>query len=489
MLDPIDGYNAWSTNRGGSDKGGGGLTILYKNCLTAHQYTPSVPANLEYIMNERQWLLVNNGKDHLAFLHTYIACQNNRDDSFLTWNEDLFFLLTQEAKKLKQRGFTVICMGDFNTRVGRIQGLENNTPDHNQNTPMFLNFLNEVNLMIINTLPVAKGVFTRFLDSSGRPGTRSLLDYGLIDHDKSNTVTSFVIDETARVDCGTDHALLECIITFTDQPKLKWSYQEPIHYNIKGADFTEYQKNLDIELSLPFSQFSKQSTDDMLPHLTESLNASAKETFGLKMKKKKRGRKLPKDVITLIKTKNDLARLLHHPPPTHNPLQALQMHQELRSLKTQIKDKISGIKLQRRSRLRSQLLLADPNRKKFWRFLKGQMKTAGNITALATKDGDMVFEQEQIEETILKHFTAIFEGKRVPVTPSKPSPDQVEAALQELDQILGQKQPVFESDHFEKEVCRPYNYTELDQILQKLPSGKASGYDRYLKKESTNKQN
>ena len=91
-------------------------------------------------------------------------------------------------------------MGDFNTRVGRIQGLENNTPDHNQNTPMFLNFLNEVNLMIINTLPVAKGVFTRFLDSSGRPGTRSLLDYGLIDHDKSNTVTSFVIDGVVGLD-------------------------------------------------------------------------------------------------------------------------------------------------------------------------------------------------------------------------------------------------------------------------------------------------
>ena len=153
-------------------------------------------------MNERQCLLVTNGKDSLAFLHTYIACQNMRDDSFLNWNEDLFFLLTQEAEKLKQQGFTVMCMGDFNSCVGKIKGLENNTPDHNRNTPMFLNFLNEVNLMIINTLLVAKGVFTRFLDSSGCPGTRSLLDYGLIDRDKSNTVTSFVIDESARVDCG-----------------------------------------------------------------------------------------------------------------------------------------------------------------------------------------------------------------------------------------------------------------------------------------------
>ena len=105
------------------------------------------------------------------------------------------------------------------------------------------------------------------------------------------------------------------------------------------------------------------------------------------------------------------------------------------------------------------------------------MKTDGNITALSTKEGDMVFEQDQIEETIMQHFSTIFEGKRVPVTPSKPPPDQIEAALQELDQILGQKQPVFKSDHFEEEICKPCSFTELDRILQKLPSGKASGYD------------
>ena len=183
ILDPIAGYASWSTNRGGSDKGGGGLTILYKDTLTAHKYTPAVPTNLEYIQNERQWLLVNQGKDRCAFLHVYIACQSFTSDSFLKWNEDLFLLIKEEAIKLKQQGFLVLAMGDFNSRVGCLKGLEGNTPDHNQNTPMFLNFLKEVNLLIINTLPVAKGLFTRFMDSSSLSGTKSLLDYGLIDHD------------------------------------------------------------------------------------------------------------------------------------------------------------------------------------------------------------------------------------------------------------------------------------------------------------------
>ena len=65
----------------------------------------------------------------------------------------------------------VIAMGDFNTRVGQLPGLEGNTPDINQNTPMFMSFVTEVNMVIMNTLPIAKGLFSRFMNNSGLPGT------------------------------------------------------------------------------------------------------------------------------------------------------------------------------------------------------------------------------------------------------------------------------------------------------------------------------
>ena len=476
----MEGYTAWSTNRGGSDKGGGGLTLLYRDSLTTHQYLPDIPTTLEHIRNERQWLLVNSGKDKIAFLHTYIACQNNRDDSFLSWNEDLFFLLTQEATRLRQQGFTILAMGDFNSRVGVIAGLENNTPDHNQNTPLFFNFLNEVNLLIINTLPISKGLFTRFIDSSGRPGTRSLLDYGLIDHDKANTVTSFVIDSAARVECGSDHALLICTLVFAEKPRMSWSFHDPVHYNFHGADFQAYQRYLDTALTVPLPQFSSQSTTEMLGHITETIDTSARNTFGVKVVKKRRGRRLPKEVISLIRRKNTLSRELNFSFVQHSQPEVLLMRQEINDLKMQIKEKISVIKLQRRSKIRSKLLLQDPTRKKFWRFLKGQMKAAGKITALTNKSGQMVFEQDDIEEAVLEHFGTIFEGKRVPVHIDEPFVDHVQLALDDIDQLLGQTEAVFEPDHFEEQVCRPYSLVELDQILQKLPSGKASGYDRFL---------
>ena len=165
-------------------------------------------------MNERQWLLISNKSEKIAFLHVYIACQSNKSDSFLSWNEDLFYLLTQEAIRLRKQGFAVLSMGDFNSRIGCPPGLENNTPDINKNTPMFLNFISVVSLLIINSLPISQGLFTRFMNDSGLPGTKSLLDYGLVDTEHSHTVTSFVIDENARFSCGS--ALQYAITDNTD---------------------------------------------------------------------------------------------------------------------------------------------------------------------------------------------------------------------------------------------------------------------------------
>ena len=157
-----------------------------------------------------------------------------------------------------------------------------------------------------------------------------------------------------------------------------------------------------------------------------------------------------------------------------------QLGEQLDSLRSEIRDKICQYKLQRRSKLHSKLLLADPTRKKFWRFLKGQMRTAGQISALSKKSGQMVFDQSEIEEAVLEHFEKIFDAKRVPVFPAEDAIDHVAVVCQEIEQLLCDNSPTFENNHFEEEVCAPYSYIELNQILQKLPSGKASGYDRLI---------
>ena len=454
--------------------------MLYKESLTAHEWNPIVPPNLTYIQNERQWLLLDSKHKKCAFLHVYIACDSGNNDSCMKWNEDLFFLLSQESMKLKRQGFVIISMGDFNSRIGNMQGLEFNTPDTNRNAPMFLNFVSEVNLMIMNTLPISKGTFTRFMDSSGTPGSQSLLDYGLIDAEFSHTVTSFVIDQDARVECGSDHALLECEIVFDHVPHVAWAYQDAIHYNLKeNSKFSEFQSILDQTTNtISLSQFSELNTAQMLPHLTESLNHSAVKSFGLKIKRKKTGRKLPRSLIDLIRAKNVLSKTLITESGRLGNTESVKLHQELDNLKQKINDSKADFLLDRRHRLRSKLLLADPNRKKFWRFLKSQIKAVGNISALQNKDEIMVFEQHQIEEVVLHHFSTIFQGQRHPVFIDNKPPDHNIIALHEIDEILKQEASNFTPTQFEENVCPPFTFTELEQTLVSLPNGKATGYDR-----------
>ena len=54
----IPGYSMWPFTRKGSDKGGGGLCMHYKDSLSAHPWTPTIDNKYEYLSKERQWLLI-----------------------------------------------------------------------------------------------------------------------------------------------------------------------------------------------------------------------------------------------------------------------------------------------------------------------------------------------------------------------------------------------------------------------------------------------
>ena len=94
----------------------------------------------------------------------------------------------------------------------------------------------------------------------------------------------------------------------------------------------------------------------------------------------------------------------------------------------------------------------------------------------------MVFDQEEIEEAVLDHFSQVFQGQRCPVYPLEKPQDQVQLAVHEINQIMGQSpSTTYKPDQFEDTICAKYTPSQFNQTLDGLPSGKASGYDKIRK--------
>ena len=127
-------------------------------------------------------------------------------------------------------------------------------------------------------------------------------------------------------------------------------YHDVLQYNYTDTtDFTAYKDSLDLNMkSVSLTEFVDLKSSEMLTHISLNLNLSAKQTFGLKVKKKKKsGMRLPKPVVSLIKAKNHLSKMLSVSPPSH-PQEMEEKRQELLDLKFKIKESISEVKHQKR---------------------------------------------------------------------------------------------------------------------------------------------
>ena len=59
-----------------------------------------------------------------------------------------------------------IAIADINEKLGEIPGLEDNIDTLNSNTPLFKSFVRSLDLTILNTLPILKGLFKHFIEKS-----------------------------------------------------------------------------------------------------------------------------------------------------------------------------------------------------------------------------------------------------------------------------------------------------------------------------------
>ena len=106
------------------------------------------------------------------------------------------------------------------------------------------------------------------------------------------------------------------------------------------------------------------------------------------------------------------------------------------------------------------------------------MSAAGNITSCYTKENKVVFEQDEIENAVVDHFSDVFKGQRTPVHGATETASGKNIRTDELIKNILENKDNVKEDKYESIMCEHMTMTELDSILLRMSNGKSSGVDQ-----------
>ena len=159
---------------------------------------------------EVQWLLLETGTSRLAVANIYLACVSSKNKNYLEWNTEIYNQLQEYITVLRDLCFGIIMMGDYNARIGKYAGMEENHAQINDNRKLLLNFVSQNEFYIMNKLNEYKNCFTRKLNrKDGTNITKSCLDYFLISNKSRTGKWKFSIHDLCEENgISTDHSLI-----------------------------------------------------------------------------------------------------------------------------------------------------------------------------------------------------------------------------------------------------------------------------------------
>ena len=215
-----------------------------------------------------------------------------RRPEYVQDNERILGLVTKERNSLVNMGYKTITLGDMNTKIGGEGCLKEKGNDLrvNQNGHLLKQWALQNHLIILNSRPLAQGLFTRKTYCENESITKeSLLDYRLIDEGSESMVSSFIIDEYNRFSITSDHSTIVVTLRLQDAiQKVTWRVRNSWCSLSEDTDFESFRKLSD-EIAMDPEDFKVLSSDEKLKVLRQSYKDAWLR--GNYVKKRGRGKK------------------------------------------------------------------------------------------------------------------------------------------------------------------------------------------------------
>ena len=386
--------------------------------------------------------------EKLAVCSTYLACDTGRRPQHEEENADLLGLVGSEMEYLKAQGFQIILLGDLNAWVGAEgrYGITGNRTGVNNNGMLLCDFLQVQNMDLVNKVPEAQGLFTRFpLNGVGLP---TILDYICMETPMMNRVEHFAVDEDNMHEIKSDHRLLMLTLRLEHQVKktayVRWKPKFRLAEDKRRVFTTELDKEL-----CEYEVFERKSPEAMYAELIRVIGK-----VGLMMAKrpaKRYSRRKPHKLKRLAKHRYAVMKRPH----TEHELEVVkaEWQDEARAYKSRRAEQERRSNAERR-RMR---LMTEPTLANFWDFIKSGAAVETKITVMKQADGTTVFDKEQVKQVFYQEFKERWAASEVPV----------------------QQPPLIRSNSgkYGDELDQPITIEELNVVIGELKSGKAVGLD------------
>ena len=315
----IDGYELIEIRRSDTadDKQGGGIACYYKKNRTTlfKQYSPQIDhPDLAYVDNERLWVTVETQHTKTAICGVYFGCQFS-DDRNSAWNDGMYWVLQHEVSSLRDQGFRVLIVGDFNAHIGSVvgQGIIGNNNDINKNGERLLQFLITCNMTHVNgalgqdgTSRICTGLWSR-----QRGLSRSIIDYAVLSSEHMDSVVTMFVDDNGVYGGGSDHNWSEIILRdkIANFVKVDTRAKRKQIWNIKDdQDWTAFKKSV-VE-NIRQHEFTNKSEDELAVLVASIYNSAGSSSIGFKAEPKKASSKttLPNHIVRALRQKLELGR-------------------------------------------------------------------------------------------------------------------------------------------------------------------------------------
>ena len=163
-----------SLGRNDRDQDGGGVLIgiqkQLENIVTVVEKQHAVEENL--------WLVIDNNQVAIRVGVIY-APQESRTAKEAY--EEMYQNIERQIVIAKQEKQKLLMMGDFNCKVGKV--IKGNNAEVSKSGKIFNQMITRNKLLVLNSLESCKGIWTR-----EEGGTRSVLDYIIVDQKDGSTV-------------------------------------------------------------------------------------------------------------------------------------------------------------------------------------------------------------------------------------------------------------------------------------------------------------